>query len=180
MITNIAFKAKSSYLNSRDRSDIENYLATTKARRAALDEVRRLTTPAVDKLINRMRAAYPQFTKFHNQAFEKGHRDMVLLTQMTANAMFLGEHDTLQDMFAEWYRTILKSVHMSPQFMNDTFTTWQEELQSTLSDESWSLMRPHVEYLSKYLTNVPVPARDETGERKPLPPLAPGAKTWKS
>jgi hypothetical protein len=168
MIANVLYRQRTPYPNAKDRSEIENYLATTKARRTSLDEVRRVTVPAIDKVIARMRAAYPQFARFHNQGFEKGHRDLVLLTNMAANAMFLGEHATLDDMFTEWYRTILKSVHVSPQFLKDTFTCWKQELEATLSDEAYALMRPHVEHLSSYLANIPVPVRDEIGERKPL------------
>jgi hypothetical protein len=174
MISQLIYKMKTPYLTAKERGEVENYLATVKARRSALEEVRKVATPAIEKVIGRMRMAYPQFAKYHHQGFEKGQRDLVMLTNMAANAMFLGEHDTLQDQFTEWYRTILKSVHMSPQFMKDTFTAWQEELEAAMDEESYSLLRPTVEHLSNYLANIPVPARDETGERKPLPP--PGAR----
>jgi Phycobilisome protein len=182
MISNMLYKQKSPYLTSKDRGEIENFIATTKARRSAFDEVKKATVPAIDKVISRMRAAYPQFAKYHVQGFEKGHRDMVLMTNMAANAMMLGEHATMDDQITEWYRTILKSVHVSPQFLKDTYTAWQEELGATLSGESWSLLRPMVEHLTNYLVNIPVPVRDEIGERKPLQPQGSnlGGKSWKS
>lgn len=179
MISQTVLRSKSPYLTQKERADIENYLATAKARRTAIDEVRRVTTPVIDRVIARMRMAYPQFAKYHPQGFEKGHRDLVLLTNMAANAMFLGEHETLDDMFTEWYRTILKSVHISPQFMNDTFKAWLEELRAGLPEEAFDLLRPHAEHLAGFLSNIPVPARDETGERRPLPQSNGGA-AWKS
>jgi hypothetical protein len=179
MLSRIVLQYRTPYPTPQERSDIEGYLATVKARRLALDEVRRAVVPVIDRVIARMRVAYPQFTKFHGQGFEKGHRDLVLLTNMAANAMFLGEHYTLDEMFTEWYRTVLKGVHLSPQFMKDTFTAWIEELGNALTDESFALLRPHVEHLSTYLTQIPVPARDETGERRPLPQSS-GAQPWKS
>lgn len=166
MISRIVLRSKTAYPTADERAAVENYLATVKARRAALDEVRRVAVPVIDKVIVRMRAMYPQFAKFHAQGFEKGHRDLVLLTSMCANAMFMGEHDTLHDMFTEWYRTVLKAVHVSPQFLKDTFAAWLDELRAGLSDESFALMRPHAEHLSEYLSQVPVPAKDETGERR--------------
>ncbi|MDW8244629.1 MAG: hypothetical protein RMJ88_15590 [Thermogemmata sp.] len=183
MIARYVLSYKTPYPTAQERLEIENYLATVKARRAALEEVRRVVAPAIESLINRMRVAYPHFAKFHPYGFEKGQRDMVLLTNMAANAMFLGEYQTLDEMITEWYRTILKAVHISPQFLRDTFSHWQEELKLRLSDEAWGLMRPVVEHLTEYLTQVPVPAKDEVGERRPFPPAAPpnvGAKTWKS
>jgi hypothetical protein len=169
MIARTVLRYRTPYPTAEERAEMENYLATAKARRAALDEVRRAVVPIIDKVIARMRAVYTQFAKFHPQGFEKGHRDLVLLTNMCANAMFLGEHDTLDDMFTEWYRTILKAVHISPQFMTDTFAAWLDELRAGLSDEAFALMRPHAEHLAAYLSQIPVPARDETGERRPTP-----------
>jgi len=179
MLSRVLLRYQTPYPTASERAEIESYLATTKARRSALDEVRRTVVPIIDKVIARMRLAYPQFAKFHGQGFEKGHRDLVLLTNMAANAMFLGEHETLDDMFTEWYRIVLKAVHISPQFMKDTFTAWIEELKNSLSDEAFALMRPHAEHLSNYLTQIPVPAKDETGERRPLPQST-GAPSWKS
>jgi hypothetical protein len=167
MLSQIVLRYKTAYPTAEERVAVENYLATAKARRAALEEVRRAVVRIIDKVIVRMRAAYPQFAKFHGQGFEKGHRDLVLLTNMAANAMFLGEHETLDDMFTEWYRTVLKAVHISPQFMKDTFAAWLDELRAGLTDESFALLRPHAEHLSAYLSQIPVPARDETGERRP-------------
>jgi hypothetical protein len=166
MISRTVLRYQTAYPTAEERAAIENYLATAKARRAALDDLRRGTVRIIDKVIVRMRAAYPQFARFHGQGFEKGHRDLVLLTNMAGNAMFLGEHDTLDDMFTEWYRTVLKAVHISPQFMKDTFAAWLDELRAGLSDESFALLRPHAEHLAAYLSQIPVPARDETGERR--------------
>ena len=179
MIARLVLSYKTPYPTASERAEIENYLATVKARRVALDEVRRAVVPVIDNVIARMRAAYPQFAKFHAYGFEKGHRDLVLVTNMVANAMFHGEHHTLDEMFSEWYRTILKSVHISPQFLKDTFTVWLEELQLRLSEETYALMRPFAEHMRDYLIQVPVPAKDETGERRPMPP-ANGVPTWKS
>ncbi len=169
MISNIILRAKTPYPTAKDRTNIENFLATAKARRAAFDDIRRLVIPIIDQVIARMRQAYPQFAKFHGQGFEKGHRDMVLLTNMAANAMFLDDLDTLDDMFTEWYRTILKAVHLSPQFLKDTYNAWLEELEIHLPSEAFALLAPYARHLANTLVNIPVPARDETGERRPLP-----------
>lgn len=177
MISRIVLRLKTPYPTAKDRAEIENYLATAKARRAALDELRRATGPAIDAVITRMRGLYPQFAKFHPAGFEKGHRDLVLLTNMAGNAMFLGEHETLDDMFTVWYRTVLKGVHISPQFMKDTLSIWREELEARLSDEAYALLRPHTDHLATYLGDLPVPARDETGERVTT---TKGATPWKS
>lgn len=169
MIARRALSYRTNYPTANDRAEIENYIATAKARRAALEEVRRVVVPTIDAVIARMRAAYPEFARFHAAGFEKGHRDLVLVTNMAANSMFLGEHQTYDEMFAEWYRKILKAVHISPQFLRDTFTAWIEELDLALSAETFALLKPHAQHLADYLTQVPVPAKDETGRRLALP-----------
>lgn len=172
MLARLVLEYQTPYPTSEERQQIENYLATVKARRTALEELRRTVTMVIDRVIQRMREAYPEFAKYHGNGFEKGHRDLVLLTNMTANAMFIGEYLTLDEMFTEWYRTILKASHLSPFFVRDTFTVWREELQAALSDESYALLRPFADHVAEYLCRIPVPPRDETGHRLPIPARA--------
>jgi len=179
MLARLVLSYKTPYPTASERAEIENYLATVKARRTALDEVRRVAVRVIDNVIARMRVAYPQFAKFHAYGYEKTHRDLGLITSLTANAMFLGEYETLDEMFTEWFRTIMKSVHISPQCLKDVYTAWIEELQANLSEDSFALLRPFAEHMRDYLIQVPVPAKDETGERRPMPP-ANGVPTWKS
>lgn len=169
MLTTVLNRLDAAYPTAEDRSRIENYLATVEGRRAALDEIRRQAGPVADQVIAGVRTRYTQFARHRPLGFEKGHRDMVLLTYMAGNAMFLGEHETLDDMFTHWYKTILKAAHMSPQFMQDTFQLWHDSLKGQLSPAAWSLVRPHAEHLAELLSDLPVPARDETGERRNNP-----------
>lgn len=169
MIIRTLERLDTNYPTSQERVALEKYLATFKARRAAHDELRPKVMAIAEAVVAKMRVLYTQFAQRRQHGFEKGVRDIALLTSMASNAMILGEHDTLDEMFTIWYRTILKGVHMSPQFMRDTFQFWLSELQSALSPEAYALLRPHVEHLATYLADLPVPARDETGDRRLLP-----------
>jgi hypothetical protein len=51
-----------------------------------------------------------------------------------------------------------------------TLAVWREELQAALSDEAYALLRPVADHLAEYLTRIPVPPKDETGKRLPVPP----------
>lgn len=166
MISRVIYRLDTAYPSAEDRAAIEEYLATADARRAALDEVRQAAGPVAEKVVADIRVRYPHFGRHRSSGYDKGVRDVQLLSNMAGNAMFLGENDTLDDMFTHWYKTILKGVHMSPQFMADTFAAWQAHLKAALTPAAWGLLRPHVEHLSAALSNLPVPARDETGERK--------------
>ena len=166
MIARLLNRLDAAYPSADDRAAVDSYLATADARRAALDEVRRAAGPVAEQIIAGMRTKYPQFARHRTNGFEKGQRDMALLTNMAGNAMFLGEDDTLDDMFTHWYKTILKGVHMSPQFLRDTFDLWLAALRGQLSAGAFALLRPHAEHLAAVLSDVPVPARDETGPRR--------------
>ncbi|WP_439621908.1 hypothetical protein [Gemmata sp.] len=168
MIATVLSRLDAAYPSAEDRSKIESYLATVEGRRAALDEVRHQAGPVADRVMAGIRARYPQFARYRPTGYDKGHRDMVLLSNMVGNATFLGEHESLDDMFTHWYKTILKAAHMSPQFMRDTFALWHEALKACLSPAAWGLVRPHAEHLAEILTDLPVPARDETGERRTI------------
>ncbi|MGL6097528.1 MAG: hypothetical protein ACRC7O_17240 [Fimbriiglobus sp.] len=168
MISRTLLRMDNRYPTTRERADLSAYLATARARRSALEEVRRTASQVADAIIADIRRMYPQFGKIRPQGFDKGHRDLVLVTHMAGNAMFLGETDTIDAMFTHWYKSILKSVHVSPQFLTDTFDLWRVHLEKILTPDTFALVRPVAEHLSAVLTDVPVPATDEVGERRQL------------
>lgn len=178
MICKLILQSKAPYLTAQERAEIESYLSTVKARRAALEEVRRNVGKIVERTVARIRTMYPQMARFHQNGYEKTQRDLGMITNLTANAMFLGEHETLDEMFTEWFRTIMKAVHLTPQLLKDSYGFWIDEMKAALSEECFALMRPHAEHVADYLTRIPVPARDEVGERVPVSSL-PGAESWK-
>lgn len=172
MISRIIFRLDNAYPTADDRSAIENYLATAETRRAALEEVRQAATVVPEKVVAGLRLRYPQFARLRSTGFDKVQRDMGMLTNMAGNAMFLGEHETLDHEFTIWFQTILKGAHVSPQFMRDGFQLWHENLRANMSPTAWGLLRPHAEHIAEVLSNLPIPARDETGERKATPAVA--------
>ncbi len=167
MIMQMLRRLDNAYPTADDRAAVEGYLATVDDRRAALDEVKRVAGPVAEKVIAGMRDRYPQFARRRTNGFEKAQRDIGMLTQLAGNSMFMGEDETMDDMFTVWFQTILKGVHMSPQFMRDAFDLWLEHLRAMLPATAFSLLRPHAEHMAAVLTDLPVPARDETGARRP-------------
>jgi hypothetical protein len=165
MILATMTRLDSRYLNAKERTGIKAYLASMRARRTAYDEIRGATPKIVDALIVEMRKAYPQFVKIRPKGFEKGTRDMGLLTQIAANMMLFEDTEFYDHMFTEWFRTILKAVHVSPQFLLDTFKYWHQQMEKNLTPDCYSMVRPYTQHISDYLTNIPVPVKDETGRR---------------
>jgi len=166
MISSCLHKIDNRYLKAKERSDLLAYVATARARRTALEEVRKKTGAAIDSMMGEIRKLYPQFMQYRPHGFDKGHRDMVLLTSMTANAMFLGETDTIDEQFTFWYRSILKAVHLTPQFLTDTFELWAAALKRQLSLDTYEMLEPFVQHMIEKLTDIPAPAKDEVGERR--------------
>lgn len=166
MIARILLRTDNRYPTARERAELSAYAATARARRAALQEVRSAAPRIVDDLISALKPMYPQFAAIRPQGFDKGHRDMVLVTHMAANAMFLGETETLDETFTVWYRSILKAVHVSPQFLVDSFALWRSALERHLSPDTYALLRPYTDHLASALADIPVPAQDETGQRR--------------
>jgi len=165
MISRTLLRMDNRYPKAKERSDLLTYVSSAGGRRIALEEVRRKTGVAIDEVMSEVRKMYPQFGQYRPRGFDKGHSDMCLLTAMTANAMFLGETDTVDDQFVYWYQSILKSVHLSPQFLADSFRLWKEALRRHLTSDSFKLMEPFVQHMIAVLSDIPDPAKDEVGER---------------
>ncbi len=165
MILTLMTRLDDRYLNSSERNELKGYIGTLRSRRSAYDEIRKKIQPIVEGVIADMRQLYPDYQRIRPQGFEKGTRDIGLLTQIAANMMLLEATEFYDRMFTEWYRTILKSVHMSPQFLQDTFKSWRVHLEAVLTPDSFALLRPYSQHLSDYVANVPVPVKDETGRR---------------
>lgn len=153
------------YLAFRERAEIESYLLTVRQRRLALAELRGRTSVIADVVVSELKRRYPEFTRNRPQGFEKGRRDIALLTAFAGNAMFLGETESMDEQFTHWYRSILRSVHLSPGFMGDTFDAWLAGLRNELSDEAFILLMPAVKHLVGILSDLPAPVRNEDGQR---------------
>ncbi|QVL33761.1 hypothetical protein KIH39_07595 [Telmatocola sphagniphila] len=165
MLLSVMTKLDGRYLKSRERADLKAYIGTIRNRRTAYDEIRRKALPVAEGVIAEQRKRYPDFAKIRPQGFEKGTRDIHSLTNIAANMMLQEATEFYDSMFTEWYRTILKAVHMSPQFLQDTFKSWQVQLEVNLTADTHALLRPYVQHLTDFLLNVPVPVKDETGRR---------------
>jgi hypothetical protein len=153
------------YPSPQEKAELQAYVATLKRRRSALEEVRKIADTVAVEVTDEMHRRYPRVKAYHPHNIEKSKRDVGLLSNIAANCMFLGETDTYDDQFLVWYRTILKSVHLTPGFLRELFEVWEQRLAKHLTEEAWALLRPAAHHMATYLAQIPEPAVPEVGER---------------
>ena len=166
MIADLLLRLPNRYPTAAERTRATDYLATVPARLAAFEELRVTQKAVIAEVIAEYAKLYPRFNQYHPAAWDKATRDMEHYVVFCANAVVLGETDALDNSWLHWFRTILKAVHMTPQFMHDAFRLWDAASKRQLSPATYALMKPVLDHMAKRLCDLPEPARAEVGDRR--------------
>ena len=128
------------------------------ARFEAAKEVEQVEPNVVAATIRKQREKYPTFANHHDMAWEKGVRDLALTLRVNVQAMLLGDIAHQDEKLLSWFRTIIRSFDITPDFIRDTYTWMAEEMQSALTAPAWSFMKPYMEGNITSLANFAEPA----------------------
>jgi hypothetical protein len=159
-------KAIDRYPTSDEIAKMSTYVSEVPDRAAALEELRKHKSAIVDEVCAAYEKLYPRFKQFHPHAWDKFRRDYEMMLCLCGNAMFVGETDTLREMWTRWFQTILKSLHFTPTFVRDLFVLWEKSMKRLLTPRSYELMLPAFEHIRDTLCDIPEPVRPEVGERR--------------
>jgi hypothetical protein len=166
VITDLLLKMNQRYPTASERQRINDYLSGVSARMTALEEMRVTQKSIIAEVLTEYAKLYPRFKQYHPQGWDKIHRDMEMCVAFCGNAMLLAETDSMDNAWLIWFRTIMKSVHLTPQFMSDSFRLWDEVSRKQLSPATYELMKPYMDHIAQALCDIPEPARPEVGERR--------------
>lgn len=164
MLKRLILQMDERYPTATERREVLNYLSTARKRRKAIEELRKVSDSVADDVIAGMRRIYPELEKYKKYGFDKGRRDVQLLTHLTAHSMLLGEADTIDEQFLIWYYTIIRASKVTPLFMAETMRLWRDSLASRLTPDSFDLFKPFADHVSRVLTQLPDPAIPMVGE----------------
>jgi hypothetical protein len=165
VLTHLVYRWFDRYPSAGERAAVTGFLQTVPEREAAYEEMRANQKPMIEEVMDAHARFYPQFTKLQPQGRDKGKRDMELCVAFCANAMLFDDQRWLDNAWLVWYASILKAVHVTPQFMRDAFRLLDEAMKRRLSDGAYALHKPYFDHIAGKLCDIPEPTRQEVGER---------------
>ncbi len=168
MIHTLLRKCIDRYPTKTEISQVEEYVATVPKRIAALQELKAAQDKIIQDMFAEYQKLYPKFHTFRPYAWAKAMRDVGMTMALCANAMFIGETDILDETWTIWFRSIMKSVHMTPQFLRDNYALMDKHMRRHISPEAYGLIKPYLDHIADVMCAIPEPIRPEVGERRPV------------
>lgn len=149
------------YPTPDERDRLCEYAAGVRGRLAALQEMEKIEREVIEAALDKIKVHYPNFLRYHAVGWEKGYRDMQLLLQYMAKAMYLDDRRLLDDQVLTWVRTIFKSLNFTPKFLRDSYTLLREAVRAKAKPRTYALMEPYLTHTINYLSDIPEPVRPE-------------------
>lgn len=157
LLTEIVNASESRYMSREEQGRLMAYAETLPQRFRASAAVEQAEDEIVSTVIEKLKQAYPNFGKHHDQAWEKGTRDLQLVLRHVTQAMVLDDVQSLNERLLYWFRTILMGVNITPQFIRDSFTMLREACRDRVAAEDFALLDPALLNTIEVLSDIPEP-----------------------
>jgi len=149
------------YPTVEERDGMIEYASTVRARLTAVQELDKVERDVIELTLQKTKILYPNFVRYHAAGWEKGYRDMQLLLQYMAKAMYLDDAKYYDDAVLIWVRSIFKSLNFTPKFLRDSYTILKDAVRAKVKPRTFALMEPYLTHTIDYLSDIPEPFRPE-------------------
>jgi len=149
------------YPTGDERDRMTEYATSVRARLAAVQELEKVERDVIELTLNRIKQLYPNFLRYHAVGWDKGFRDMQLLLQYMAKAMYLDDPKYYDDVVLTWVRAIFKSFNFTPKFLRDSYTVLKDNVRAKVKPRTYLLLEPYLTHTVEYLSDIPEPVRPE-------------------
>ena len=146
--------AEGRYLTRAEQAMLRDYATQLEARLAAMEEIQSKEAVIVEQTIKQIMDAYPDYEQRHKEARNKGTRDMSLVLRYATQAMVRNDLQYLDDALLTWFRTILKGVGFTGNFIEDSYKLLGRQASRELSPEVAALIAPYLQHCVSALGGV--------------------------
>jgi hypothetical protein len=157
-ITSILRQSDGRYLNEAERQELLKFARGMEARLKAAAEVETAEKDAVTFCIEEMKKRYPNFQRFHQNAWAKAFRDVQLTVRHNVQAMVADSPEMLEEKLLHWLKTILASFSFTPRFNRDTYMLLKQGIKERVSSQAFALIEPYLDRNIEILSDFPEPA----------------------
>ncbi len=157
-ITQLLISSDSRYLTADEREMVLNYTNGFPERFRILAAIEENEDVAVRFCIENTRKRYPNFDKYHTNAWAKAYRDVQLTTRYMAQALVLDDMSILEEKLLYWLRTILAGLNFTPEFNRDTYTYLKQGFRQSLPPDVFNAFEPYLDRTIDIMSDFPPPA----------------------
>lgn len=157
-IQRMILESDSRYLTVDERNSLTEYMDRVKGNLGHLSLIEENEDSAVRYCIENTRKRYPNFDKYHGNAWAKAFRDVQLTTRYMAQAMLVDDIKVLEDKLLYWLRTILAGFNFTPEFNRDTYTYLKQGFRQSLPPDSFEAFVPYLDRTIEIMSDFANPA----------------------
>lgn len=162
-ITEMLSASEGRYMTKAELALLRDFAAQLDSRLVAMEEIASKEETIIEQTVRLVMDAYPDFEKRHKEAAAKGARDLSLVLRYAAHAMLRGDAQYLEDMLLTWFRTILKGIGFTGNFIEDTYKTLDRIAIKELSPQTGTLLHPFLLQVVQTLSGRPQRAAEAKG-----------------
>jgi phycobilisome protein len=154
----LAQAADGRYFSGDERNLLSSIASSIPKRVGTAEAVEQKEDAVIRAVLEKMQHRYPNFAKYHDQAWARQFRDVQLVLRADAQAMVFDDVHRLDDKVLFWLRSIFAASNYTPRFVRDCFESLRDQLRSALTREDFDLLQPYLNRNVEVLSDFPEPA----------------------
>jgi hypothetical protein len=156
-LSKLATLSEGRYLTRDEQQDLLGFASALPQRVKVAELVEQKEDGIVRALTEEMKRRYPNFPKYHDQAWAKCNRDVTLVLRYDVQAMVFDDMKMLEDKVLYWLRTILAASNFTPQFVRDCYTILRDLCRQQLPPDAYRALEPYLERNISVVSDFPEP-----------------------
>ncbi len=158
VIQDVIRNSESRYLNEEEKRQVLAFTNSLAQRFKISSLVEQKEDAVVKAVIDQMKRMYPNFDRYHPQAWERAYRDIQLVLRYTVQAMVWNDLMMHEEKVLIWLGTILASFGFTPKFVRDTYILLKEEVSKNIPADGYALLEPFLQKTIEVMGSIPEPA----------------------
>jgi hypothetical protein len=131
-LTKMVSDAGGRFLDANERQELLGWAAAVPERVRAALAMETAEADILKATVEEMKRRYPNFGRYHEQAWAKLYRDLQLVYRQSAHAMVMDDLSLLEDNLLYWLRSMLAAVNVTPAFVRDSYEQLRANAQRSL------------------------------------------------
>jgi hypothetical protein len=158
LLQKLAVAADGRYFTADEQRQIREYAESLPARLAAMHNLEQIEEAALRSAIEELQEHFPNFSRYHDQAWARHFRDLQLVVRAAAVAMVLDDPQEMDDQLLFWLRTMFAANNYTPAFVRESLVRLGVAVRNRLEADATHWVMPYLDRAVQVLSEFPEPA----------------------